>query len=170
MRLFLTHNFMRLEENFIKFKANVDDLGPAFLKFIPEFQRTREGWIMAQRTLNANKYPALSPVYETLKTKEWGPKPILVRSGALIAAVRGGDGWYQKINEKYMSVGINLPYASFHQDGTRKIPRRNYFLTRDGNLTKVDYAQLIQAVEGKIDEDIQSILNKSSIDIAKVGL
>ena len=161
IKLNIDHNLLRLQQNFIKFASVVMDLKPAFKKFVPEFQKSRVGWIYAGRDVDGQKHKPLNRLYRIRKQKLYGNQPILIASGKLIRAVRGGSGWIEKVEKKSLTMGIDLPYASYHQDGTRKMSQRAYFLTKKGTLNKMDYAQLIQAVEGEIDGNIEAILNQS---------
>jgi hypothetical protein len=168
MKLVLDSNLARLQSNFIRWVDRISDMRPAYRKFIPEFQRNRVGWNKAQRTVDGGKYAPLSPKYAEQKRKKFGRKPILIASGRLMTAVSGGQGFIQKIGKKEMTLGIDLPYASYPQDMTRG-KQRNYFLTKNGTLTKLDYAQLLQAMEGKIEEASKAILNESLAELSKGG-
>lgn len=160
-------NILRLHENFIRWTDKLGDVRPAFNLFIPEFQRSRVGWIYAGRTVDGKRMQPLSPIYAVRKTLTYGNQPILIASGKLIRAIRGGEGWYQKVEKKSLTMGINLPHASYHQDGTSRMPQRNYFLTADGTLNKMDYAQLLQAMEGQIDKYTEAMLNQSILELAR---
>jgi hypothetical protein len=161
MKVFLENNIARLQQNFIYWSDQIADLRPAFKLFIPEFQNSRYGWILAGRTVDGVRFSPLTPRYSIVKNKIWGRKPILVASGKLLNAVRGGGGWTQSMTKKELTMGINLPYASYHQDGTSKMAQRNYFLTKSGTLNKMDYAQLLQAMEGQIEDATKVILNEA---------
>lgn len=158
--IFLKSNILRVHQNFLRWADEVGDLTSAFTKFVPEFQRTRVGWIYAGRTVDGKRFASLSPKYKAYKMRKYGNQPILIASGTLINAIRGGQGWKQHISPKELEMEINLPYASIHQDGGARMPRRNYFLTREGTLNKMDYAQLLQAIEGEIEETTKTMLNR----------
>jgi len=160
-KIFIKTNILRLHENFVWWTDQIGDMTSAFEKFIPEFQKQREGWIYAGRNVDGKRFPQLSPKYKAWKSRKFGNQKILILHGFLINAIRGGSGWGQKVGKKELEMSIDLPYATTHEfgDPARKIPQRNYFLTKDGTLNKMDYAQLMQAMEGKIDEDIKARLN-----------
>ena len=70
----------------------------------------------------------LSPAYAAWKAQNYGGRPILVRTGEM----RGGMGNVRRISEKSLEWGTNVPYAVFHQRGTRKMPQRRIIhLERD---------------------------------------
>lgn len=164
--VFIKTNILRLQENFAKWMSAIEDNSKAFEMFVPQFQNSRVGWIYAGRTVDGVRMAKLSPKYKKAKEKKYGTQPILIASGDLIKAIRGGSGWEQVIEPKSLEMGIDLDYASYHQDGTAKMPQRNYFLTRDGTLNKMDYAQLLQAMEGKINADTEAILNQTITEMA----
>jgi hypothetical protein len=166
MQIFLDSNLARLQSNFIQWVDKIADMRPAYKKFIPEFQQTRIGWNKAQRTVDGNRYESLSPKYAVQKNRVYGKKPILIRTGALMKAVAGGDGWIQRIGKKDLILGIDLPYASYPQDVTHG-KQRNYFLTKNNTLSKIDYAQLLQAMEGNIEDLSKAMLNESIINLSR---
>lgn len=161
MQIFADSNLLRLHSNFVRWASQVDNMKPAFEKFIPQFQKSRVGWIYAGRNVDGDRKAPLTAAYKIQKERMYGNQPILIASGVLINAIRGGQGWKQKVSKKELFMEIDLPYASFHQDGTRKMSQRNYFLTKHGTLNKMDYAQLMQAMEGEIQESTEAILNET---------
>jgi hypothetical protein len=166
MQIFLDSNITRLQQNFVEWVNKLGDMRPAFKLFIPEFRESREGWISAGRTVDGLRFVPLSPLYADAKMKKYGRRPILVASGRLLKAIVGGPGWTQAIGMKSLELGLTLDYASYLQDGTRKMPQRNFWITTKGTLTKMDYAQLLQAMEGQIDVYSKTILNKSLATLA----
>jgi hypothetical protein len=89
-----------------------------------------------------------------------------------LKAIVGGPGWTQAIGMKSLRLGLTLDYASYLQDGTHlkdgtcKMPQRNFWMTTKDTLTKMDYAQLLQAMEGQIDVYSKAMLNKSLATLA----
>jgi hypothetical protein len=169
IKLNIDHNLVRLQQNFIKFSDMIKDMSPAFKLFIPEFQKSRVGWIYAGRDVDGKRFTPLSKKYAVRKKMLYGSQPILIASGKLINAVRGNEGWKQKITKDSLSMEIDLPYASYHQDGTNRMPQRAYFLTKQGTLNKMDYAQLLQAMEGQIEDASKAMLNESLLQLAGIN-
>jgi hypothetical protein len=63
---------------------------------------------------------ALSPAYAAWKLRHYGPKPILVRSGAMKDSLKiGGRGNILRATKKYVIAGSRIKYLIFHQRGTR---------------------------------------------------
>jgi hypothetical protein len=159
--------FNRMHNTFHKWSEEIGDISKAFEKFVPYFQESREGWLLAGRTVDGKRFAPLSPLYAARKLRKYGPKPILVASGKMLAALKGGPGWSHKISAKELQIDLDIPYASYHQDGTSKMPQRNFFMTKEGTLNKLDYAQLLQLIEGQMDRSTEAIVNKSLADIAR---
>lgn len=167
--IFVNHNILRLRLNFVRWMQEIEDNSPAFKMFIPKFQKNRDAWIYAGRAVDGRRFKALTPAYKAAKKRRYGHQPILIASGRMIQAVRGGPGWFESIGPKSLEMGVDIEYASYHQDGAPSInlPQRNWFLTKEGTLTKLDYAQLLQAMEGKIQEATDTILNRNIIRLAR---
>jgi len=158
--------FTRLHNTFHKWSEDIGDISKALEAFVPYFQESREGWILAGRTIDGKKFAPLSSPYKERKLKKWGPKPILVASGRMLGAVKGGPGWKHKVTAKELQIELDIPYASYHQYGTSKMAQRNFFMTKDGTLNKLDYAQLLQLIEGGIEKSTDARINKGLSDMA----
>jgi len=165
--IFLNNNIVRLQSNFIKWADEIGDMSDAYKKFVPQFQKSRVGWIYAGRDVDGKKHAPLTPRYAIIKDMMYGSQPILIASGKMIRAIRGGEGWKQRITKDSLFMEIDLPYASYHQDGTSKMAQRSYFLTKYGTLNKMDYAQLMQAMEGQINEITEARLNQTIVELAR---
>jgi len=59
--------------------------------------------------------------------------PLLVRTGALRDSLtrRGAAGHVEEMDRQTLSVGSRLPYAIFHQLGTRRMPARPLIVLSD---------------------------------------
>jgi hypothetical protein len=160
VKIKIDSNLLRVQALFSYWISEVSDNSKAFKAFIPEFQKTRVALIGAGRAVDGAKFQRLSPEYAARKKRKYGSKPILVATGKLLGAVAGGSGWRQWVGKKSMTLKVDIPYASYHQEGTQRMPQRNFFLTKDGTLTKMDYAQLLQAMSGNIDDAIKATFGK----------
>jgi len=152
--------FSRMHNTFHKWSDEIGDISKAFEKFVPYFQESREAWIMSGRTVDGKKFAPLSPSYKARKIKKWGRKPILVASGRMLGALTGGPGWKHKISKKELRIDLDIPYASYHQEGTPKMPQRNFFMTKEGTLNKLDYAQLLQLIEGEMEQSTKAMTSR----------
>lgn len=161
IELFVKSNAKVVAKNFKSWIDKSMDMTGAFSAFIPEFRNSREGWNRAQRTVDGRPYTPLSLKYKDWKSKNYPGRGILHLSGDLMRAVTGGSGWISQVGSKNLMMGVDLNYASYVEDGTGEMPQRNYFLTATGSLSRMDMAQLIQAIEEHIDDTTSTMLNKS---------
>jgi phage gpG-like protein len=69
-----------------------------------------------------------------LKRSQPGRLP-LIKTGALLNALSGyGQGALAEVRGKTLSYGTNVPYAAFHQRGTKTIPRRKFLADRGEDI------------------------------------
>lgn len=72
-------------------------------------------------------YEDLSPAYKKRKAKFGPVYPILRDTGRLERSVTTNNGDHIKIiRPKHLTIGSSVPYADFHQEGTRKMPKRPF--------------------------------------------
>jgi phage gpG-like protein len=71
------------------------------------------------------RWKELSTKYKERKLRKWGPVPILQASGKLYRALSGTspDSVFEK-EAQSMAIGTSLPYARYHQTGTKRMPKR----------------------------------------------
>jgi len=66
------------------------------------------------------KWQPLSPRYAEWKRKKFGNKTILRRRGKLYKSFQSSH------SSKYAKVSTKIPYAKYHQYGTKRIPKRDF--------------------------------------------
>lgn len=67
----------------------------------------------------------LSPKYAEQKRRDGFTGGILVRTGKLKASLSSvGAGSITKITPSSLEIGTSIPYAKYHQGGTRRMPAR----------------------------------------------
>lgn len=94
-----------------------------------------------------------SPVGATRRVARLGrgtASPLLIRTGALRDSFtrRGASGSIEKIDGQALSIGSRLPYAIFHQFGTRRMPARPIIVLSDERNAK--WAEFVRrAIEEK---------------------
>lgn len=75
------------------------------------------------------------PAHSPATVARYGAHPLLVLSGALLAAAaHNGFGSFVFVGSDLMRVGVNkgrIPYAGVHQYGHGKIPQREYMYLSD---------------------------------------
>lgn len=106
---------------------------------LDQFQQTladqHAGMFSGQYDSNLVPWEALRP--STIAKK--GHDRILFESGDLMASLMnlGGPGHIGETNERWMTFGTEVPYATFHQEGTSKFPARPPVGVTEENVDKL---------------------------------
>lgn len=122
----------RMTVAFERAGGELSDFGAhVFPKMVPVFEAELEKQFDAQgRGPNRGSWSELSPAYGEWKGENYPGAPILVREGLLEAALINSSAShaFRDFNQTEFNYGTQgLPYASFHQSGTRKMPDRPPF-------------------------------------------
>jgi phage gpG-like protein len=114
-----------LRRAFVLYKR-IDDLTPAWQRMIPALQDYIARRIASGGTLhNLPPFAPLSPRYARYKAKRYPGAPILVRTGRLFRSLTTNtDDTIADIQPDHLTFGTRVPYALYHQLGTRKMPAR----------------------------------------------
>ena len=104
----------------------VDDLRPAWPAVEVEFRKIEsEQFATEGGAGSSGKWPALSLQYKAWKERHFPGAGILVRTEALRGSLIGrGAGSYVRTEQKRLTLGTSVAYASFHQAGASRLPRR----------------------------------------------
>lgn len=68
------------------------------------------------------------------------PNPMLIRTGAMYDAATGQQGFFENVSDHEAHTGImdgEIPYAKFHQHGTKRMARRQFFYLPKRRLESV---------------------------------
>lgn len=86
----------------------------------------------------SGKWKSLTSPYKEIKAKKWGDQPILQASGRLYKSLtaNGADSVYEESNLE-LTLGSSLPYAGYHQKGTRKMAARPPISLNDEQITQI---------------------------------
>ena len=122
----------RMSVAFERAGAELADFGShVFPKMVPVFEAEVARQFDAQgRGPNTGSWAELSPAYGEWKGENYPGAPILVREGALRDALidSNAPGAFRDFSQAELNYGTQgLPYASFHQSGTSKMPDRPPF-------------------------------------------
>ena len=110
---------------FSRFGDAVKDLTPFWPTIADDFRELEEKQFDTQGGSGSGGWTALSPAYATWKARHYPGKGILVRTGALRSSLTtGGAGHIEKKSADRLEIGTSVPYAIYHQKGTRKMPKR----------------------------------------------
>jgi phage gpG-like protein len=114
-----------LRRAFVLYKR-IEDLTPAWQRMIPALQDYIARRIASGGTLhNLPPFAPLSPRYARYKAKRYPGAPILVRTGRLFRSLTANtDDTIADIQPDHLTFGTRVPYALYHQLGTRKMPAR----------------------------------------------
>lgn len=139
--------FAQLDRAFTRLGEGARDLRPAWEQMATRIEDITEEHIESQGVRGRTPYAALSRAYATAKARRFGELPILIRSRRMFEGltVRGHPDHVRRIEPLEMEVGIDqqtVPYARFHQSGTRRMPRRPVLV-----LTEEDKADLTVIVQ-----------------------
>jgi len=85
----------------------------------------------SQGLTSGRPWPPLSADYAGWKLANYGPLPTLIRTGDLYKDLTFLRGKPNSIGLRSATFGTNLPYAKFHQAGTRDMPRRRIVFAPD---------------------------------------
>jgi phage gpG-like protein len=110
-----------------------DNLLPAFNQIARVFREAESEQFDSLGARGGTEWPPLSTRYRKWKEKRYPGRPILVLSGRTRESLtrRTGDSYFTADSHR-MTIGTKVPYARFHQSGTRRMPKRPIIaLTKD---------------------------------------
>ena len=122
------------------------------------------------------QYPDLSPNYKPRKLNKTGfIYPILKRNGFLEAAasIQGGPGNITRIQPLTLEMGVDeksVPYAIFHQMGTKKMPMRKFLFIGPEAIQFASSEQVgrLERWMGTLNEFIAQKLKQSGVGETKL--
>ncbi|HMV50855.1 MAG TPA: phage virion morphogenesis protein, partial [Blastocatellia bacterium] len=114
----------RLLNSLDRLELSLKDFRPLFneaSRLIYEFEK--EAFASEGASSRVGKWKPLTANYARWKEKKAPGKPILEFSGALKRSLTrpNARGSVRRITEEELIVGTQIPYAVFHQTGTRKM-------------------------------------------------
>lgn len=142
-------------------KKNLGEISSLSTNLTPLLQSPRLPIIMAratERTITGqNGYKPLVKKYATSKAKAVGSKPILVRTGAMLARLKNGQGFQFTAGDSNRSIKIMIadPIARFHQLGSGRLPQRPV-LVADEQMAK----EITEAVNDALGEQLREKLKR----------
>ncbi|PYV09102.1 MAG: hypothetical protein DMG23_11815 [Acidobacteria bacterium] len=93
-------------------------------------------------------WPPLSPRYARRKQKRYPGRPVLQAGGRLRGSLVGKSAdTVEALEPGRMKFGTSVPYAIFHQTGTRKMPARPIFDPRREDRVEFQNALREEALE-----------------------
>ena len=99
-------------------------------QFESEGERGSGGWV------------PLSPAYAAWKAIHYPGQPMLQRTGRLIESFEGGPGAIRVVRPESLAFGSDIPYGTYHQTGTGRMPRRRII-----DLTEEDRTMIMREIQ-----------------------
>lgn len=105
---------------------SLSDLRPLWPEVIATFYQLEAEQFDTEGAAGGQRWTPLSPVYEEYKERNFPGQPLLQVSGDLIASLTDPEaaGAILQPREDELIIGTSVPYAIYHQRGTRKMPKR----------------------------------------------
>tara|TARA_Y100000310_G_scaffold296063_1_gene328006 strand:- start:291 stop:800 length:510 start_codon:yes stop_codon:yes gene_type:complete len=123
----------------------VKNLKPAFEDIADDFYRNEREMFARSGAVGGGfrRWKPVNATYARRKAEQGFGSKILVRTGRLRSSLtsRGGDN-HLKIGKLQMSIGTTVPYAKYHEHGTRKMPKRS--ILRIPKKTRAHWVRIIQ--------------------------
>lgn len=117
----------QLVRTLARIRANITNLHPVLEQVGSTIRASMDRQFTTSGNDVTGRWAPLSPEYRRWKSQHFPGQPTLVRTGALRRDYTTTAGTRISGNE-IMQVS-NLPYAAFHQQGTRHMPARKLELT-----------------------------------------
>lgn len=121
-----TINSKPVEKALGNFQASLADQSPALRRVADDFREMIARQFSSEGRAEGTPWAPLAP--STLRRRRPGSTgaPILQSSGALLRSLTapGAPGHVEQLEDQSLAIGSSLPYALFHQTGTRRIPAR----------------------------------------------
>lgn len=143
-------------ENIEEFNGLIDKMNKVGSnRFIMgEMARIIKKFSKANFTLKGSgQYEPLQPKYQKTKARMKPSAPIMVYDGRLRDSIVGNTSdSIMKITEFTATVGTSVPYAKFHDEGTKNMPQRKSLF-----LTKKMVEQMVKIYEANIIKGIKTL-------------
>jgi phage gpG-like protein len=109
-----------------RFADGVSDYRPVWAVIEDDFYALVSRQFATEGVEGGGRWPELTAEYGKWKAMHYPGKPILERTGELMASLTspGAPGAVRVEERKTLTLGTTVPYAIFHQTGTRKMARR----------------------------------------------
>ena len=118
-----TLNSEPVENALAAFGESLADQAPALASVADDFREMIAQQFASEGRAEGTPWPELSPA--TLRRRH-ASTPILYKTGALLRSLRepGAAGHVEELEGYSLTLGSRLPYAVYHQTGTRRLPAR----------------------------------------------
>lgn len=107
-----------------RWENQLDDSEPVFQAMAEQFGKTMTSQFRKQGGHSGSQWAPLSPAYAAWKQRLFPGKPILQLGGDLRDSLIKRPFGVDEVWDKGMVVGTAVPYATYHQNGTDRMPAR----------------------------------------------
>lgn len=118
---------VEMDRGLARFTDGVSDWRPIWIVFADSFYAHLRAHFASEGAEGLGaKWASLSAAYAAWKAVHYPGKPILQRSGALLASLTSSTapGAVYQPKPKSLTIGSSVPYAIYHQKGTGRMPQR----------------------------------------------
>lgn len=124
-------DFSQVSSDFRGMSRRAQNFKPAFRWFMKELQVLHMQNFRTRGAVDGSVWKPLDPEYAAWKLENYGARGILVADGSLRASLTfdNARGAIRDVRRTGMRFGTSLPYAKFHQTGTRYMPERRPLVT-----------------------------------------
>jgi phage gpG-like protein len=125
-----------------RWTINLKNMNPAY-NAIANYQASEwKKQFASQGSQFGTPWAPLSPKYRAWKAAHFPGQPILVRTGRLRTSLTQRPLGIEEVSTKGLRLGTDVPYAQWHQRGTRVMPRRQLYsnkadATRARTISKI---------------------------------
>lgn len=137
----------RLRQALNRLATSIQDYSPAWKPITQIFRDAMRGQFATGGGRGGKKWAPLSRAYSRWKERVAPGRPILVLTGDLVLSLTTQTGdTIQNEQPLSLSLGTKLPYAKYHQNGTRRMPARPplVILQKDADQMAKDMLALSQ--------------------------
>lgn len=129
-----------------RFAENLRDFRQLWPGVIIELRRIVKEQFRGQGVGRSGAWQPLSEAYRRWKEKKFPGAPILVQTGATLAALTTNSPHSILIpTATELTFGVALPYPIYHQRGGKRLPRRPIF-----DLTEQHKIRLVKVVQVRL--------------------
>lgn len=138
-----------------RFTEGIQDLRPAWLYVAPALRTAIQQQFESEGGHGGQGWAPLNPRYAAWKEAQHSGQPLLVISGRMRGSLVGTtpDTIYEA-RPLSLRLGTRVPYASFHQRGTRKMPARPIIQLSEADKRGIDRALLFYLSRRAIEQGL----------------
>lgn len=131
-----------------RFRDRMETMAPVWESMAMDTRVNIFGRTFSQQGLDGAPWAALSPRYAAYKTRRRPGAPIMVFDGDLRDSMTTPRGGIMESWDKGFTVGTDVPYATYHQNGTPNMPARPLI----GGMQRADQRRLVKIMQRYIVE------------------